>query len=78
MGVSEESAVGDRAGGEAAALLGEIVKRGTSNLGSNLRSASARCITGGVSRGPRAAAGEAWSRTRYLSEKEIGQLWHVL
>ena len=71
---------------EAAALLGEIVERGAPKLANNLRSRLCAMYNWGMEQGlattnpvagmkPLATRG---ARTRYLSEREIGQLWHVL
>ncbi|MEO6195368.1 MAG: integrase arm-type DNA-binding domain-containing protein [Thermoanaerobaculia bacterium] len=71
---------------EAAALLGVIVERGAPKLAHNLKSRLGAMYNWGIDHGlattnpvagmkPLATRG---SRTRYLAEKEIGQLWSVL
>lgn len=71
---------------EVAALLGEVVERGAPKLANNMKTRLCTLYNWGIDKGfatanpvagmkPLATRGR---RTRYLSEKEIGQLWSTL
>lgn len=71
---------------EVAALLAEIVERGASTLANNLKSRLGSMYNWGIDQGLATVNPVAGmkplatrrARTRYLSKKEIGQLWSVL